>query len=1070
MKLLLALTLGGSVLALFLLVLRYIVLKRMPSTVYYYAWLLVLLRFALPLPGLFPTSIGTDVSEPVSYWEAAVPERTEQIPAPALPNTVPDGLPAAPSASDFPSQSSELPTNAEDAVPHKANPVMSRHLSTLIFSVWALGTLLSLGLTVAAYMRFTSRLRYSLRSPDRYTCELYASIPGRKPELFRSDELRTPLMFGIFSPKIILPEREYDEELMLNILRHELMHYRRFDTLYKWISVTILSVHWFNPLSWFIRKELNRACELSCDEMLLRSMTREEKQSYGNTLVSMAASSALPAGVIATTFATEKRNLKERLVQIMTYKKSGARMFAAVLALVLLAGCGMAAGPQTPKEETSEPAAIVSGDVVRVSTVDEFLAAIAPNTAIELAAGIYDLSTAANYGNESDNPNYSWDKVWSAEKNQVEAELIISGVEGLSIRGEGMDKTVIAAVPRYANVIRFRNCIGLSVSELTAGHTTAPGFCAGGVLRLESCTDAGIENCGLYGCGTVGIDAIDTSGLSVTGCRIYECSSNAVSLQQCRGARVEGCEVYRHGVREGQGSTMALFTASYSDNVVIYKNRVYDNASQFLLQLNYTKNAAFISNDVHDNRFDAGVFQFEQYGATVDGCAFTNNGSRNWVQSSGIYANDISGKLLDASDFEAMTLQDIDLNTAVTPLPVSAATEVQPGGSIIVTTVDEFLAAIGPDRNIILEGELFDLSTASSYGSVGGEYYYWQQSFDGPELVIQNVSGLGIGTSNSDRKATTLSAVPRYANVLSFRNCDRIQLMDFTAGHTQEPGSCSGGVLNFQNCGEVMLYNMGLYGCGILGIQASNCTTLDIRSTEIYECSQGAGQFFQCDGITFDSCDIHSVPSPAFRFTECGDKTWNKEPFSGLSGMFDVDAAGTLVEIAPQREEDFEYHGAVGDVYNPFSSEPTRHYQAGTPQALFAASVREMITKSDWEGLSLRIAFPIQFFTDGYSFVIHDREEFLRMAQDGYFTNDVFSNTYHFQQRIADADPNTFGSCIFGDTCLDHMIAFICLDNEVTEDSLYINAISVVTPLWPGRSDDNDYAAAEPYVPPTPQP
>ena len=92
------------------------------------------------------------------------------------------------------------------------------------------------------------------------------------------------------------------------------------------------------------------------------------------------------------------------------------------------------------------------------------------------------------------------------------------------------------------------------------------------------------------------------------------------------------------------------------------------------------------------------------------------------------------------------------------------------------------------------------------------------------------------------------------------------------------------------------------------------------------------------------------------------------------------------------------------------------------------------------------------------------------MAQDGYFTNDVFSNTYHFQQRIADADPNTFGSCIFGDTCLDHMIAFICLDNEVTEDSLYINAISVVTPLWPGRSDDNDYAAAEPYVPPTPQP
>ena len=46
---LLALTLSGSVLALLLLSLRYFILRKMPSTVYYYAWLLVLLRFALPL-------------------------------------------------------------------------------------------------------------------------------------------------------------------------------------------------------------------------------------------------------------------------------------------------------------------------------------------------------------------------------------------------------------------------------------------------------------------------------------------------------------------------------------------------------------------------------------------------------------------------------------------------------------------------------------------------------------------------------------------------------------------------------------------------------------------------------------------------------------------------------------------------------------------------------------------------------------------------------------------------------------------------------------------------------------
>ena len=54
MTTLLTLTLSGSTLTLLLLALRYLLLKRMPSTVYYYAWLLVLLRFVLPLPGFVP--------------------------------------------------------------------------------------------------------------------------------------------------------------------------------------------------------------------------------------------------------------------------------------------------------------------------------------------------------------------------------------------------------------------------------------------------------------------------------------------------------------------------------------------------------------------------------------------------------------------------------------------------------------------------------------------------------------------------------------------------------------------------------------------------------------------------------------------------------------------------------------------------------------------------------------------------------------------------------------------------------------------------------------------------------
>ena len=50
MEALLSLTLSGSALTLLLLLLKKLLGGRLSSTVYYYAWLLVLLRFLLPLP------------------------------------------------------------------------------------------------------------------------------------------------------------------------------------------------------------------------------------------------------------------------------------------------------------------------------------------------------------------------------------------------------------------------------------------------------------------------------------------------------------------------------------------------------------------------------------------------------------------------------------------------------------------------------------------------------------------------------------------------------------------------------------------------------------------------------------------------------------------------------------------------------------------------------------------------------------------------------------------------------------------------------------------------------------
>ena len=1062
METLVALTLSGSVLALLLTALRYLILKNMPSTVYYYAWLLVLLRFLLPLPGLLPTvSDSVDPSSvpiPVNHT-ASVDDMRYQLPA--LQQTVP----IYETSETEPEEAGTEITGIEPVMTGKAS--FSWRSPVLWLIIWGVGATVCFGVTVFSYLRFTNMLCRNLLKPEPFILAVYHSFPGHKPALYCCEALKTPLMCGIIHPKIILPAQHLEEEVLCNILRHELMHDRRRDTLYKWIAVFVLSLHWFNPVAWLARKEIDRACELSCDEMLLRSMNRAEKQSYGNTLLKIAARSSLPAGVVATTFSTEKKNLKERLEQIMHYKKSGTRILAAVLTLVLLAGCGMAAGPAEGKTaETGTPATPVDSSAVRVTNVDELLAAIAPNTVIELAAGEYDLSTASNYGADTHSSYYSWNGVYN--NNGEAAELVIHNVDGLTLRGGGIEESTIAAVPRYASVIIFVGCRNLTVTELTAGHTTEPGFCSGGVLKLENCTDVSIDTCALYGCGTIGVQAQNCARLTVTNSNIYECSYGAVEVHQCQDVVVRGCDIHHHGTREGHGEAMNIFSVSYGEGFTVYNCRIHNNRSQYLLNSSFTRKALFLSNEIVGNVFGAKVFTFQQYGVTVDGCRFEGNDvSRGWYAGSGIYATDIEGNALEGAELAEMMLRDIPPERVIPkPADLARTTEVPVGGEVLDKTADEFLSCLGPDRTVVLDGDIFDLSSASNYGGIGTEYYYWKENPDGPELVIHDVNGLSIRAKNTESGATTLAAIPRFANVLSFRNCSNLFLGGFTAGHTKEPGVCSGGVLYFQNCDQVMIEKMRLYGCGILGIQTSNCSTMSVLRTEIYECSQGAGQFFQTDGLTFQDCDIHDVPSPAFRFTECDDKTWNGEPLSGLNGMYDVNADGTIsppmYEDGPLRDES-EFHGGVEDLGNTFANEPVFTREAGSADVRFAVFVQKAIVDGDWEALTDKIAFPLQFFTDGVSFVIHDREEYLSMVREGYFTNQVFEEIYRFRQRIADADTSVFASCLYGNTCLDHLIAFARVDGEPKQDNLRINAISVVTALWPGQA----YVQA---VPPTPQP
>lgn len=175
-------------------------------------------------------------------------------------------------------------------------------------------------------------------------------------ELWIHPMMSSPLLMGWVRPVVILPSEQLSEKEFRYTVMHELSHYRRRDVCCKWLVQLAVCLHWFNPFVRLLEREMDRTCELACDETVLGMLTAEEKRTYGDTLLG-AAGSGSPwvhrAG--AVTLHESGKRLKERLEAILTYRKISGWVKALSMALAVgVAGSaavlGAYAGPKT--EET----------------------------------------------------------------------------------------------------------------------------------------------------------------------------------------------------------------------------------------------------------------------------------------------------------------------------------------------------------------------------------------------------------------------------------------------------------------------------------------------------------------------------------------------------------------------------------------------------------------------------------------------------------------------------------------------------------------------------------------------
>ena len=230
-------------------------------------------------------------------------------------------------------------TLSDDLTTADALPDVKSVLST----VWLAG---ALGIMAFCSVQFII-LKLQLRNAKKISGNVYVS-----------DKISTPFVFGLFIPRIYLPDI-LDKDEKEYVLLHERTHIKHGDWLFKIIGMIAAAVHWFNPFVWLAYKLFEQDIEMSCDESVVAGMDTGLKLAYTMSIVSFAKQSntkrylVTPLGFSKVNFS--KTEVTNRVKNIINYKKGKTATAAIITAALLVIGAGCTLNPNSKGADPDIP-------------------------------------------------------------------------------------------------------------------------------------------------------------------------------------------------------------------------------------------------------------------------------------------------------------------------------------------------------------------------------------------------------------------------------------------------------------------------------------------------------------------------------------------------------------------------------------------------------------------------------------------------------------------------------------------------------------------------------------------
>lgn len=308
----------ASILTLLVLLIR-IIFKRAPKNVMCFLWALVAIRLILPVTIQSPVSIFNLFNNSVhDNGQPAYVEFNGKTEKPLLTDTLPVHV-------GINENSGGVSIETDDT---------NLYMPAVTY-IWIIGMVLMVNYAAFSYLKVHEKVKESIEIGDKvYVC----------------DNISTPFILGIISPKIYLPSG-LDESVKTNVILHERTHLKRLDHFWKPLGFLLLTVYWFNPVLWLAYAVLCMDIEKACDERVLAGMEKTEIAGYSEALLACATRQRY---ITACPIAFGENDVKDRVKNILNFKKPSLWIILASVVIIVLATVGFLTNARNDAKDQTE--------------------------------------------------------------------------------------------------------------------------------------------------------------------------------------------------------------------------------------------------------------------------------------------------------------------------------------------------------------------------------------------------------------------------------------------------------------------------------------------------------------------------------------------------------------------------------------------------------------------------------------------------------------------------------------------------------------------------------------------